>query len=79
MVRPGQNLGNAMKKQFRASLWCEGAWVVAECLDLDVASQGRSEEEALTNLKETLELHFEAPCATTAPTVRDLEVEVGAA
>lgn len=68
-----------MKKQFRASLWREGTWVVAQCLDLDVASQGRGEDEALANLKEALELHFEAPCATTAPTIRDLEIEVSAA
>jgi predicted RNase H-like HicB family nuclease len=30
-------------------------------LELDVASQGETEEEALANLKEALELHFEPP------------------
>ncbi len=49
-----------MKKSFSASLWREGDRVIAQCLDVDVASQGRSEDEAIENLKEALELHFEA-------------------
>ncbi|SPF56817.1 conserved hypothetical protein [Candidatus Sulfopaludibacter sp. SbA4] len=46
---------------------------------MDVASQGESEEEALDNLKEALELYFEPPRATRPPHVRMIEVEVGAA
>ena len=57
----------AMRKQFGASLWQEDDWVVAQWLDVDVASQGHSEDEALANLKQALELHFEAPSATDAP------------
>lgn len=68
-----------MKKTFRASLWREDDWVIAQCLDVDVASQGRSEDEALANLREALELHFEAPRANDAPTIRPVEVEIGAA
>ena len=45
---------------FKASLWREGDWVVAQCLDVDVASQGIDEDDALANLNEALELHFEA-------------------
>jgi predicted RNase H-like HicB family nuclease len=48
-------------------------------LELDVASQGETEEEALANLKEAVELHFEPPQATRPPEVRMIEVEVGAA
>jgi len=44
-----------------------------------VASQGASEEEALANLKEALELHFEPPRATRPSAVRMIEIEVGAA
>ncbi len=62
-----------------ASLWREDDWVVAQCLDVDVASQGNSEDEALANLKEALELHFEPPSATDAPNIRPIEVEVSAA
>jgi predicted RNase H-like HicB family nuclease len=68
-----------MKRPFAASVWQEGNWYVAQCLELDVASQGETEAEALTNLKEALELYFEPPQATRPPQVRLIEVEVGAA
>jgi predicted RNase H-like HicB family nuclease len=48
-------------------------------LELDIASQGETEEEALANLKEAVELHFEEPRATRPPEVRVIEAEVGAA
>jgi predicted RNase H-like HicB family nuclease len=68
-----------MKRPFAAAVWCEGKWYVSQCLEVDVASQGESEEEALANLKEALELHFEHPQASRPPKVRTIEVEVGAA
>ena len=68
-----------MKREFAATVWREGRWYVSQCLEVDVASQGESEEEALANLKEALELHFEAPVATRPPKLRTIEVEVGAA
>ena len=69
----------SMRRTFSASVWREGDWFVSQCLDVDVASQGETEEEALANLKEALELHFEPPTATRPPKVRTIEVEVGAA
>ena len=68
-----------MKRTFSASVWQEGAWYVAQCLDVDVASQGRTEDEALANLREALELHFEEPQATLTPVTRKIEAEIGAA
>ena len=68
-----------MKRRFPASVWREGDWYVSQCLEVDVASQGETEEEALANLKEALELHFEEPLATRPLRVRTIEVEVGAA
>jgi len=53
-----------MKRPFPATVWREGKWFVSQCLEVDVASQGRTEEEALENLKEALELHFEPPRAS---------------
>ena len=67
-----------MKRPFSATVWQEGDWYVSQCLDVDVASQGETEEEALANLKEALELYFEDPQATRPPKVRQIEVEVGA-
>jgi predicted RNase H-like HicB family nuclease len=65
-----------MKRQFTASVWREGDWFVAQCLEVDVASQGEGADEALDNLREALELHFEPPVATLVPDVRTIEVEV---
>ncbi len=67
-----------MKRNFRARVWQEGEWFIAQCIEVDVASQGESEEKALENLRDALELHFTAPVATIAPQVRTVEVEVAA-
>jgi hypothetical protein len=66
-------------RKVRASVWSEGKWFVAQCLDVDVASQGASEEEALEALKEALQLHFAPPSATFFPKIATLEFEVGTA
>ena len=68
-----------MKRPFAATVWREGNWYVSQCLEIDIASQGATEEEALENLREALELHFEPPQATRPPKLRTIEVEVGAA
>ncbi len=49
---------------FTAVVHREGEWWVAQALKIDVASQGKTEKEALANLREALELHFEPPTAT---------------
>ena len=67
-----------MKRAFAAKVWREGKWYVSQCLEVDIASQGETEAEALDNLKEALELHFEPPQATRPRAVRLIEVEVGA-
>jgi predicted RNase H-like HicB family nuclease len=56
-------------------VWQEGEWFVAQCLEVDIASQGATEEEALENLSDALELHFTPPVATITPHVRTIEVE----
>lgn len=68
-----------MKRPFAATVWREGNWCVSQCLEVDVASQGETEEEALPNLGDALELHFEPPQTTHPPKLRTVEVEVGAA
>lgn len=37
----------------------EDNWYVAKCLENSVASQGKTIEEALTNLREAIELYYE--------------------
>ncbi len=68
-----------MKRPFAATVWRDGNWYVSQCLEIDIASQGATEEEAIENLREALELHFEPPQATCPPKLRTVEVEVGAA
>ncbi len=65
-----------MKRSFTASVWREGDLFIAQCLELDVASQGYTEQEALENLREAIELYFEPPTPTQAPKLYTLEVEV---
>jgi predicted RNase H-like HicB family nuclease len=67
-----------MKRNFNATVWQEGQWFVAQCLEVDIASQGATEEEALENLGDALELHFTSPVATIISHVRQIEVEVAA-
>ena len=67
-----------MTRTFSASIWKEGEWYIAQCIEVDVASQGKTKEEALANLREALELHFEEPRATIVPEIRQLEVELHA-
>lgn len=43
-----------------AAVTHEPPWYVARCLEVEVASQGESVEQALANLKEALELCFSA-------------------
>lgn len=64
---------------FSASVWKEGDWFVAQCLEVDIASQGRSESEALEALKEALQLHYSDPIPTQRPRVSMIEVDLGAA
>lgn len=68
-----------MKQRFSASIWQEGEWFIAQCVQVDVASQGATEDEALENLRDALELHFTPPVATIVPHVRDIEVDIRAA
>ncbi len=58
----------------------EGDWYVAQCLEVDVASQGETIELALANLREALELYFEdQPVPSIVePIVAPVEVQVPA-
>jgi predicted RNase H-like HicB family nuclease len=54
-----------MKRTLTSSVWKEGDWFVAQCIEVDIASQGETPELALVNLKEALEQHFEPPHHTS--------------
>jgi len=46
-------------RNFTAAIHQEEDWYVAQCLEVDVASQGRSILEALSNLAEAVELYLD--------------------
>lgn len=50
-----------MKKplQLKNIVWKEGKYYVAQCLNVDISSFGKTKKEALLNLQEALELYFE--------------------
>jgi predicted RNase H-like HicB family nuclease len=60
--------------RYTAAITSEGSLYVAQCLEVDVASQGHTEQEALENLREALELHLEGPASVRAPQIRYLDV-----
>ena len=71
-------------RQFTGIIEREGEWFVALCPELDIASQGKTVEEARTNLIEAIELFFEVAEASeiesrlhTEVFVTQMEVAVG--
>jgi predicted RNase H-like HicB family nuclease len=54
--------------RFTVAVTREGDWYVAQCLEIDVASQGSSVDGALESLREALELRLEDEPASALPT-----------
>lgn len=70
-------------KHIHTIVWRENNWFVAKALEVEIASQGKSETEAVKNLQEALELYFEdnsdphtVPVAQ--PRLQDLAIPVHA-
>jgi predicted RNase H-like HicB family nuclease len=64
-----------------ATITPDEGWYVARCLDVEVASQGRTIDEALDNLREALELYFEDtpfPEAHVGPIVAPIDIHLSA-
>lgn len=70
--------GDNMKQSFSVSITEENGIYVAQCLEVDIASQGDTPQKALENLQEALELYFEDPQPSVVPEVKKIEVEVSA-
>lgn len=46
-------------KQIKYIVYREGKYFVSQCLNVDVSSFGETIDEAISNLKEAVELYFE--------------------
>lgn len=66
-----------MSLKYNVIIEKEENWYVAKCIDNDIASQGKTVEEALNNLKEAIELYLEneEPVMPKTVLVTTLEVE----
>ena len=63
--------------RFTGAVTHEPPWYVARCLEVEVASQGETVEEALENLREALELYFEdqpLPDHLETPIIAEVEI-----
>lgn len=66
-----------LSMRLTAAVTHEPPLYVARCLEVEVASQGSSVEEALANLKEALELRFEGeplPEGLEPPIIASIEL-----
>lgn len=61
-------------KNFHSVVWKEDNLYVARCLEVNVASQGKSHGEAIENLKEALELYFE-DSEISIPQIKEVELQ----
>jgi predicted RNase H-like HicB family nuclease len=64
------------RRHFTAVIDHEGAWYVARCVEVELASQGRTPAEAVDALREALELRFEGEELPELPQVERFEVAV---
>lgn len=46
-------------RAFKSVVWKEGKYYVAQCLNVDISSFGKTKKEALGNLDEAITLFFE--------------------
>ena len=65
-----------MSKNFTIAIQKEGNWYVAKCLENSVASQGKTMEEAIENLREAISLFYEdeTPPSFSQTFVTNMEV-----
>ena len=61
-------------KQMAYVVYREDEFFVSQCLNVDVSSFGATREEAVANLKEAVELHFEGEPDSAYTLVTDLNV-----
>jgi predicted RNase H-like HicB family nuclease len=69
-----------MAKSLRYVVFEQDGAFVAQCLDVDIASEGDTEPAALVALKEALELYFEgdSPVAISPTALRFGEIAIDA-
>jgi len=62
------------QKHIKSVVWKEGKHYIAQSLNVDVSSFGKTKREALANLQEALELYFEDRKGNLTPKVERPEI-----
>jgi len=60
--------------QLNNIVYKEDKFYVAQCLNVDVSSFGKTKAEALDNLQEALELYFEDVKVSVIPKIKKAEI-----
>lgn len=61
-------------RQLQNVVWKDDKYYVAQCLNIDVSSFGKTRREALANLDEALDLYFEDMEVKHVPAVQRPEI-----
>jgi len=65
-------MNESARYKIKYEVYPEDGIFIARCLDIDVASDGATDEEAVANLREAIELYFERNAEAA---MQDLENE----
>ena len=65
------------KMSLKYAVWKEGKYYVAQCLNVEVSSFGKTSKEAVENLEEALELYFEDVKAPKVTKIEKVQVISG--
>lgn len=67
-----------MKIKYNVIIQKEEEWYVAKCIENNIASQGKTIEESLKNLREAIELYYETekPVEPKEVLITTLEVAI---
>ncbi len=60
---------NMKKLSLKTVIWKEGKYYIAQCLNVDVSTFGKTKIEATKNIKEALELYFDGRNTKSIPKV----------
>jgi len=65
-----------MKSKVNVYIVKDGNWFVAKCLENNVASQGKTIDESLENLREAIALYYESETFIAPPETLLVSMEV---
>ena len=65
-----------MNRTFTVTIQKDDTWYVAKCIENSIASQGKTMDEALNNLREALELYYEDESLPVFPQTYVTSLEV---